>query len=200
MQFGIFKYCPPRCLVHPKQVCGLKCTQLHRSRRYYQSGQAGMDAGISVSASNRNKTSQSKRKQRLNVLCGLTPALLPVIITWCLLNHLAFVFRQAGRWLSLQRGGGVRLGPPPTDSECSSRWKNQACRNDAVRIWPLFGCVSQAQRHARTLSLSVTSCAPALLPGPAPANAGGWYCGSAVCAKLHVGLRHAVRQKPRWYF
>lgn len=24
MQFGIFKYCPPRCLVHPKQVCGAR--------------------------------------------------------------------------------------------------------------------------------------------------------------------------------
>lgn len=94
------------------------------------------------------------------MLCGLS----------CCLSYWLCVCWTISPLFSISAAGGCCpplgeescLGPPGTDSECSSCWEHKACWNDAVRIWLLFGCVSQMQGHARTFSMHNSRSLPAL--------------------------------------
>lgn len=110
----------------------------------YQLKQAGPDGGISVIPW--TKTKEPDEKKTLIKMCLLRPcpAVLPVSVTLCLLCRLVLCF-PSGRpaVVATPRRECSASGPRHTDSKCSSHWKNKARLDDAVRIWPLFGRVSQ---------------------------------------------------------
>lgn len=64
----------------------------------------------------------------------------------------ALFFHQGGRWLSLHWRGSVASGHDTLIAKPTAHWKKKVCLNDVVRIWQLFGCVSQTHWHAPMFS------------------------------------------------